>query len=267
MGRSRNQICAQPIAFCGPSGMPVSANLSDLKVFFSPVWDVERHVVLAHLCRASLNTPDDAAVQPSQFLHTENPDHQVLLDVAILRACAGRLSDLKANQRRVLMACPVHWATVSHARYWSEFRASFLSIGSEILHHLIMRVHGIDAGTPNIRLMQEFPKLGSGVRGIYGCLTYGDRALDRLANTPIAAIGFPLPDDISDERAVTTTAREFCVSADSKGLASFAFGVETRSLAMALIGTGFRFLEGSAIRPAVVDPRSVWPPRSLSAGF
>ena len=234
-------------------GASAKIKLADLKFQYSPIWDVSKRVVVTYLCRVHL--PGSGAAHAERFVVAEEPEDQVQLDLRILEDCISKIREIRDQNRRVLLACPIHWSTIARARSWALFKPLVNELSSDIVQDLIVCLHGLDAGLPNIRIIQELPKLLNRGRAVYACVGYGDKAVERFASTKTAAVGFALPSDFSDERAIMSFAREFCVAADAKCFPAFAFSVATRSLAVALIGMGYRYLEGPAIRPAISVPR------------
>jgi hypothetical protein len=259
MPESQAQAEEQSINIFDSSGAPVEARLSDLEFQFSPIWDISKRVVVTYLCRGRVGhanqRPKPAA---ERFILTEDRDRQVDIDVRILADCAHKLRDLRAQNRRVLVVCPTHWSTLARPRAWEQFKLAFHALPDEVAQDLIICAHGLDTGLPNIRITQEFPKLNNRSRAIYACVGHGDKAVERFTNTRTAAVGFVVPDGAGDERAITSVARDFCIAADAKNLPAFAFGVSTRSVAMALIGIGYRYLEGTAIRLPTSTPRDAF---------
>lgn len=248
----------QPVQLFDPWGIPVAARLSALQFWYSPIWDVERHVVVSYLCRAHVAEPQPNPQYGERFLLAEEIERQVDIDLLALKDCVTKIEDLKAHNRRVLLACPIHWSTIARGRSWERFKDPLHALSKASAQDLLICVHGLDAGLPNIRLSQEFPKIAGHVRAVHACLTYGDKSIERFANTQTTAVGFAMPEDASDERAIMVVAREFCVVADGRKLPAFVLGVSTRSAAMALVGAGFRYLEGPAIRPPTTAPRDAF---------
>ena len=242
----------QSIRLIDPLGAAVVTNLSDMEFKYSPVWDTFKRVVVTYLCRPHLS-----AAEPSdcQFPVAEETENQVEIDLRILGDCAQKVRELKSQNRRVLIIFPVHWSTIARSKAWMAFKAALNSLHAEISQDLIACVHGLDPGLPNIRIAQEFPKLSQFSRAIYACMGCGDIGIERFLNTKTACVGFAIPSGAIEERSIVSRAREFCIAADAKNIPSFAFGLSTRSLVIALLGTGFRYLEGAAIRPAVAIPR------------
>ncbi|MFZ1990432.1 MAG: hypothetical protein WAW96_11755 [Alphaproteobacteria bacterium] len=249
---SPKQDKRRSIRLIDPLGAAVVADLSDVEFKYSPVWDTFRRVVVTYLCRPHLRAAEPSG---SQFPVAEETEEQVEIDLRILEDCAQKVRELRSQNRRVLIVFPVHWSTIARSKAWIPFKAALNSLHSEVSQDLIACVHGLDSGLPNIRIAQEFPKLSQYSRAIYACIGCGDVGVERFVNTKTACVGFSIPNGTIDERSIVSRAREFCIAADAKNIPSFAFGLSTRSLVIALLGTGFRYLEGAAIRPAVATPR------------
>ena len=238
--------------------MPVSAPLSRVQFLYSPIWDVSKRVVVSYLCRAHIDDSNARARHGERFLLAEETEHQTDLDIKVIEDCVAKISDLKAQNRRVIIVCPIHWSTISRGRSWERFRGPLQQMAKIVAQDLVICVHGLDAGLPNIRISQEFPKISNKVRAVHACVAYGDKAAERFANTHTAAVGFSMPEDARDERTIMLNAREFCIVAESKNLPAFVYGVSTRSTAMSFVGVGFRYLEGSAIRTSTAAPRDAF---------
>jgi hypothetical protein len=221
---------------------------------YRPLWDTSRNVVLTYLCQPLPDTicANAAFSEPCTAIGGE--DEQAALDMLVLRECLQRVSDLRRAGLRVLIAMPLHFTTLSRPRFWSRYSAAIDAGAPELLRDIAFMVHGFDAGVPNIRLVQEIPRLTRLSRHVF-CLIDDEEGVGaRFRNTGTYAIGLALSPGRS-ERAWIKRMSLLMREARGNALEVFTLGAASRSIAINAIGAGIRYLEGSSVRTAVADPR------------
>jgi hypothetical protein len=221
---------------------------------YRPLWDTSRNVVLTYLCQPLPDTIRANATFSEPCTAIGGEEEQAALDMLVLRECLQRVSDLRRAGLRVLIAMPLHFTTLSRPRFWSRYSAAIDAVPPELLRDIAFMVHGFDAGVPNIRLVQEIPRLTRLSRHVF-CLFDDEEGVGaRFRNTGTYAIGLALSPARS-ERAWIKRMSLLMREARDNALEVFALGAASRSIAINAIGAGIRYLEGPAVRTTVADPR------------
>ena len=227
---------------------------TDLSFAYRPIWDISKQAVYTYLCQPVPNSVEIDRRDLGLCLATESEDAQMVFDTFLLRECANRMHKLGSAGLRVLLAVPIHFHTVARPRLWSAYERVYREILPSIGRDLAFMVHGIEDGVPNIRLVQEFPKLSLDGHRLFCAVDRPDVSVAQFANTGVHAVGFCMRSRTSTENEAIDTMKLFAQTARKANITSFVIGVESKSLTLNGIEAGLRYMEGSAIR-APGDPR------------
>lgn len=220
---------------------------------YRPIWDSVRGVILTYLSQALPNTVSGATAF-NDFCVAESDSDQALLDELTLLDCLYRARHLRNTGFRVQFASPLHFNTLSRAKYWRKYLAIRNSASPELLGDIALFVHGIGPDVPNIRLTGELPKLGLISKRIF-CLAEDPASISRqFQNTGVYALGLSYQKAHSEKNWMTQLATVSGAARDA-GFETFALGAVTRSTAVNAIGAGARFVEGPGIRGPIADPK------------
>ena len=161
---------------------------------------------------------------------------------------------LRSAGLRVILAAPVHYSTLSRTKSWHRYSLVYRRMPKELQRDLAFVVVGIDPGVPHIRLVQEVPKLALGAYRVLCAVETPGGAGSRLARTGAHGIGFSLDPEIDEIKALRLVA-EIGREAHGSGTDAFVLDIRTRSIALAAVDAGVRYLEGDVIRPVVLDAK------------
>lgn len=221
---------------------------------YRPFWDSEKRVVLSYLAQPF---PETCGFQtrfyvPAVALPLEPA--QCELDLLCLMEAKRRVRTIRDVGGRLLVFVPLHFQTVSRQRYWGFYRNAISALAPDELIDLRFLIYGIDPGVPNVRLIQELPKLSAFSRGIF-CLC-ADAALvhRQFNNTGIQAAGLAARPGEAEQNLIERLGRLHAATR-SAGVESFVLGVTRRSTVVGAIGAGVRYIEGCGMRAALADPR------------
>lgn len=221
---------------------------------YRPFWDSEKQVVLSYLVQAF---PETCALKtrfyaPPTALPLEPA--QCELDILCLLEARRRVEAIRQAGGRLLIFVPLHFLTVSRQRYWAQYREAISGLASEELTDLRFLIHGVDPGVPNVRLIQELPKLSAFCRGIFCLASEAAQIPRQFNNTGIQAVGLAVRPGEPEQHLIERLGRLY-TAAQNACLESFVLGTSKRSAVVNAIGAGIRYLEGAGMRPPVADPR------------
>jgi hypothetical protein len=273
---SRNDHSPDRDADCGQHPKHLTAAAQPLKIEFGsdtrhtetlaldritfqyrPVWDSIRKVVLTYLCQPM--SPSETGVNtelPARgYCVATESDQAFLLDLHVLQEVVGRMEVLRREGFRIVAACPVHFATIAHSRSWNEYLRLLDKAGGETVRDIAFLLIGIEAGVPNVRLVQEVPKLSLRSKLVFAAIDYQEGGVSRFERTGIHAIGIELRHIAGPERQLLATIDALAQESEHSGMASFVLGAKSKSTVISAIASGVRYLEGHIIAAPVVEPR------------
>lgn len=243
------------ISFSRQRHTPLRCSIEQLSFAYRPIWDCTTNVILTYLCQPIPPGSLGRALGTSAgfCMVSSGDEHRALFDQAVLLHCAQYLETLRRSGARLLLAVPLHFTTLARSRAWAQFNDAYRSIPQEILRDMVFVVTELE-GVPNIRLVQELPKL-IGARYLFCVIERDGATAVRGAGVGIHALGFDLPKTPPDETEMLGHIKSLAADARQNGYESFALGVGSTSRALNAMAAGVRYLEGSAIHPMVSDPR------------
>lgn len=226
----------------------------DIALAYRPVWDSAKHAVLTYFCQPAVGPLAQDTDLTTAYFVAEDIEDATFIDCLVLQKCIQQAQILRAARLRVAFTVPVHFATLSRARSWQEYAARYRATPKDIARDLTFIVTGIERGVPHIRLAQEIPKLSLNAPRVL-CLAADVPGIGpRFSRTGTQGVGLILGRDLSEAQSaklVTDIARETRNSA----MDSFVFNISSTSIVLGAVDAGIRYLEGAAIRSAVIDPR------------
>jgi hypothetical protein len=235
----------------GPGQRAVPVLESQLNFAYRPLWDTVRQVIVMYLCQPE--PPGSPA--PGLCAAPDHPDDRLILDMATLRQCARRVGNLRRTGVRLLIACPVHFSTVSNSAHWATYLRMYERIPPEVTADLAFFMQRVDAGVPNARLSRELPRLVARAKLLFAAVEVGERSIGRFANTGIQALGIELPRPVRTDAPMIDCLNAFASRVADRRMESFALNLHTRSCALAAVAAGIRYIEGPAVWPTVGEPK------------
>ena len=231
--------------------------LDEITFRYRPIWDSNRKVVLTYLCQPMPRSGTEATMKTSTYrlCVVQNPAEACLLDLHVFREVVRRIEVLRAEGVRIVVACPVHFGTISHSRSWTEYQRALDRAGTAIVHDIVFLLIGFEQGVPNVKLTQEIPKLTSRSKLVFAAIAYREGDLSRFARTGVHAIGMELRPNSGSGQKMLAAVDALALESQKTSMASFVLGVKSRSIVISAIASGVRYLEGETIAASVGEPR------------
>ena len=260
-----NQCLGRKVAHRRPLKISFSSDVEHIEMIaldkisfqYRPIWDSTRKVVLTYLCQPTVSPATNIKTKTAAcgcWLAT-NSEEALVLDLYVVQEVVKRMESLRLEGFRIVAACPVHFATISHSGNWKEYRRVLDQAGRDRVRDIAFLIVGIEQGVPNVRLVQVIPKLSFYSKFVIAALDYNEAVVSRFERTGVHAVGMELPGVVASERqllaAIDTLARE----SENAGLACCILGAKTKSTVVSAIASGVRYLEGQLIAPPVAEPR------------
>jgi hypothetical protein len=221
---------------------------------FRPIWDSERNVLISYLTQPLPETclPTARFFGPPDAVPAEPAQSE--LDLLCLKAAIQRLKALRQEGGRLLIATPLHFMTLSRQRYWLSYREVLGSVAIDDLADMMFVLHGIDDGVPNVRLIQELPKLAVFTPRIFCIASSANNIQRQFHNTNVRAVGLVARPGEPD-RVLIDRLQKLHAAVRPAGMESFLLGATKRSSVINAIGAGIRYIEGVGMRHPVAEPK------------
>jgi len=232
--------------------------LTEQQIGFSyrPVWDSQKKVILTYICQpVPKHLTVEGAAKRFGLCFVEDAEEACLFDLLVFAEVARRIDALRKDGLRVIVACPIHYSTLSRPKSWQRYLLALNAAGAERSRDIAFLLTGVDEGIPNVRLAQEIPKLSTRSRFVFAHFKYRSGLGARFSQTGIHAIGSELASSMLDGRSVLAAIDTLALDASNAGIECFVLGVFNKSSAVGAISSGVRYLEGPAISAEVNQPR------------
>jgi GGDEF domain-containing protein len=244
---------------------PTNKNLKDFhsagKLTFSymPLWDVKRGALTTYACFASQHdSQEDLIAQHKTIYQKLNLEAQVAADLQILAHIKDELSLMEAEQRKLLVVCPVRYETLFGFDSYEAYKESLLDIPlgqRQFLILLILR--------PNKELSAKDAYWFLAPLKGHCRLFFTEVPLKQgvhyqtLKSIGLDGIGICIDKDVPEQQ-VLAVLNSFSTAAKSHKIAyTFVLGVSSLSLTTSSVCAGFDYLGGSAIHDPVTQPDTV----------
>jgi hypothetical protein len=221
---------------------------------FRPLWDVKRKILSAYVC----------VLPGAENLLSAEPDtrrrayRQAALDFLAIGRVTHELRRLNSINRRLLMHCPVHINTLCDAGTWATYRILCERLShTPMRRELVFELSGIDSDTAREHIALSASRLVAHCRAIVGRTMPGDIGLEKFEGTPLAFLSMSAGTHAGEKRSMKLM-DEYVECAQKLGFGAIATGLDSLSLAVAAVGSGFDMIGGDAIHPPIQRPEFVY---------
>ncbi len=227
---------------------------------YQPLWEVKRNAITTYLCETK-----DAATQRTLFnaynsAHDVDALHHLSVDIDILKHAIKELESMRAQNRKVLITCPVQYNTLHQFDSYETYKQEMEKIPQELRQYLIFHVVDTDENLP-IKDTYWFAKpLRQYCRHVFAeAPLRRDINFKFLHNTGIDVAGIRLRNDIAmEEQEIIKLINNFSTRAKSFNIPLvFVLGVRSLSVATSAVCAGFDFIGGPAICGKVDQPDAI----------
>lgn len=244
---------------------PNAKNLKDFKnpgqltFSYMPLWDVKRGALTTYICFASQqNSQKDLLEQHKDIYRKLSPESQVAADLQTLAHIKKELSRMEAEQRKLLVVCPVRYETLFGFESYEAYKQSLFNIPLAQRQFLILLILKPDnelgakdaywflaALKGHCRLFFTEVPLKQGIH------------YQALKAMGLDGIGICIDKD-TPEQQVLAVLNSFSTAAKSHKIAhTFVLGVSSLSLTTSSVCAGFDYLGGTAIHDPVPQPDTI----------
>jgi len=232
-----------------------SSPLDQVRFLFRPIWDVKRQAVFNFICVPVMKTPGGRIVSGEASVEGLGDRHMRLdYDLRLLKRVVDELTRMGAEDRRLLFTIPVHVDTVSSGAFRTEYLKLWRSVPLSLQRLAIFDLVGGSDGFPQSRLIEILPSLKPMSRAVTLRMPIASsHSFGRFAHVGLHALSAEAPTG-REENAIGDI-EKFVIAAEKAHLLTYLHGIRTGSLALAAVGAGFSFIDGSTIGSAESNPK------------
>lgn len=227
--------------------------------YYQPVWNVGTALVTTYICCVGLKVEGRTyavdALVPDEVRHSVNAQ----MDRILLRKAICDLGEALAENRRYLVAIPVHYSTLRVMSSWREYLAVCNTIPKDLQQYLVWEIVDAAVGGWHSQTHVAVAAIKQFGRAVNMRLPLDHPHFRDLEAVGIHAVGIDLNDYAARESELFVKLDDYARKAAADRLRTYAYGVKSTSLAEAAIGAGFDYLCGEAIVGQMAAPRGVFP--------
>ncbi len=227
---------------------------------YVPLWDTKKNLLTTYLCLAQDHrVSDDAFDSHQSFFMGMSLPAKAKWDLAILKKTAKDLDDMSTNLRKLFIACPVHYETLSNAKNFDKYILECQKILPQQKKYLIFFVLNLPDNFTASNVQKFSNRLKTHCHYLFTQVPFNpktDFALIRECG--FDAVGIRLKRSSGSEKKVLDTMDSFCQNAKKSFISKvFAMDVTSLSIATSAACSDFDFLAGPTIHEQVDIPDSV----------
>ena len=227
--------------------------------YYQPVWNVGTSLVTTYICSVGLKVEGRTyavdALVPDEARHSVNAQ----MDRILLRKAICDLGEALAENRRYLVAIPVHYSTLRAMSSWREYLAVCNTIPKDLQQYLVWEITNAAVGGWHSQTHVAVAAIKQFGRAVNMRLPLDHPHFRDLAAAGIHAVGIDLNDYAAHEAELFVKLDDYARKAGAERLRTYAYGVKSTSLAEAAICAGFDYLCGEAIVGQMAAPRGIFP--------
>jgi len=246
-----------------PGTIEQEKDKSDLSLTFNyvPLWDIKKNLLTTYLCMARKGQDDSSPLDGHEnvFLGA-SPSEKTKSDILVLRIVAKELNAMAQDGRKLFIACPVHYETLSRADGYEKYIQECQKIPAEHKRWLIFLLLDLPAHTHQINIPKFSVPLRQHCYAIHAQVPLDlkvDFALFRECR--FEALGVRLGKTKGNEKQLIEMLNAFTEKAKKSYIKkTFVMDVASLSVATSAVCADYDFLAGPAIHDVVLQPDSIY---------
>ncbi|MGH7087465.1 MAG: hypothetical protein ACREFQ_01040, partial [Stellaceae bacterium] len=242
---------SQAVELVDADAVPLDAR-EPARAVYRPMWDTQNAVIstfTAMIEDGGLRTAHDAAHELDWIA-----ERDLLLQERVLE----ELESLLASRSRLLIGLSVSFETLAASARRREYLVRLQKqLSPRAAPLLVIEIAAVPEGVLQPRLIELVAPLRRYCRGVLACARLETADLASFRQTGLSAVGCDVAESGGSEAALHALMSRFTRAAEKAQLPAYVRGLSTASLAAAAVGSGFRYIEGSAIGEPVTHPSGI----------
>ena len=226
--------------------------MSDNKPYL-PLWDAKQGAITSYL----FSPPAQDAQTPLEGMKAIA---NAVRDMQTIQTIEKELAEMAESGRRLLIVCPVEYATLMGEASFLEFIGYCQAIPEEHKRYLIFLITSIPENPSQGQLGNRVGILKRHAHRVFGQTEASpDVNFYVLAKTGLDAVGFDISYDIAGEKVLMQLMDVYAREAQASEIKNlFILNISSLSLATSAICAGYRFLGGPAVHAPVQKPDHIY---------
>lgn len=235
------------------------AILGSLKMTFQPVWHIKNNIITGYFCSL---TRDGKAVSPhgAELFPGNSADVAAAkLDAAIYKNAAEAIRYLLKHGLKALLIVPMHFSTVDRLRFMGPLLESGRDLPDEAKSLLVFELNQLPRDLTRFRLREPVSYLRTRARALLARTGFEPADLDIFKEFGFHGVGVDLADYEWKEARLLKGFERFVEDAETYKLQSFVHGISSKSMVVAAMAAGVRYMDGPAVSDPIESPKHIQP--------
>ena len=249
------EIEALPVIAGMASGLP-----EGIEFIYTAMWNARRKIVSSYLCLPRFEREGEEPLVGDAFLGDDCDDVSLAdLDKRTLENVRQDLLQLAQKKRRVFVAFPVHYSTLTNPDTISELATTLQAIPQTQRRMLVVEIVGIPEDVEPILLQQVTAAMRHFSRAVLARSPLERADFQTYTAAGIVGAGADLTGMEGDEADIIEMMNQFAEKANDAGLRTYVHGLRSLSLTTAAVCAGFDHVDGDAVTSIVDEPPGIYP--------
>lgn len=234
------------------------AAFARMNLSFHPVWHVRNKLITGYRCALSRAGKDLSARDAAAVLNSHDTViTKAKIDAAVYsNAVAGIQSLLQAGQKALLIV-PLHFSSIDHMRFIGPLLEASAGLPADAQSLIVFELLEIPQNTSHFRLREPMAYLRTRSRALLARIGFDFTSLDAFRELNFHGISLDMADYPWIESRLLPFFDAFTAAAQKQKLHPFVHGIQTASLAVAAISSGFNYIGGPAVAAPLSAPETV----------
>jgi EAL domain-containing protein (putative c-di-GMP-specific phosphodiesterase class I) len=233
--------------------------LSGLKMRFHPMWHVHNKLITGYRCVYSYKSNRVTVYEAGRLLR-EAADEVVCakVDIATCQQAIAGVQSLLQHGQKALMIVPVHYSTIEQARFLAAFVDTIGKASDDAKKLIVFEILGVPTGLSRFKLHEPLSHVRARCRGIVVRTGADFSNFEMYRELGVHAVGLDAFEYRSwKEQKLIVLLEQFGTLAQRYRLHSFVHGVQTNSMTVAAVASGFTYVDGPAIATDLDSPERI----------
>ena len=239
----------------------ISEKAQPLNCTYAPLWDVKKNLLTTYLCLAQGNKPEEDPFDNHEaFFIGVAPSVKAQLDLKILKTAIRDLAEIIDANRKLFIACPVHYETLTRAESYEKYILECQKIPAEHKKFLVFMLLNLPDTLHESNIQKFSVPLKKHCSSIFAQVPLNpkmDFALIRECR--FDAVGVRLKKVTGSEKNMIETLESFSQKAKGSLISKiFVLDVTSLSVTTSAVCADIDFLGGSSIHESVDKPNNIY---------
>ncbi len=239
------------------SGISSTTVLADPEFRYYPLWDVRGNEVFCYICEPFWNVGDGVAHPENDLTQAfKDPKRVLALDLETLRHAVSQAEEVAAGYGVFNVMIPIHFSTLTDEETRSAYVEACNSSVWPVIDYLNFEVVGLPSIIKSVELTEVIHQIQSFGNNIMVRVGSNFDQFSEALIEDLDALGLDLRGDGRPEDEIMESLKDFSSRAGELGLSKYVHGIETPSLSLSAVASGFDFVGSDAI----AEPLEEWSP-------